>query len=228
LYYAKSRLRDVLPSEILLSFLCLCHTDPYFTLVWAGSLMKIDKSNAADIPEILSILNASKGDNLTAQQREQEGFTQGTMDAAMLNKFQTGSGVFVSREQRAGQDVICGVAMTAPGSLTKHGTAQAAYQTVLESGFAKAEQIFLYGPVSVRKEFRGKGILTQLLLHICRTLQKDFTLGVAFVDKENHKSLLIHRHYPMDEAGEFELNGRGYVIFTFEPLRVQAFYQHPE
>jgi hypothetical protein len=60
-----------------LSFLCLCHTDPYFTL------------------------------------------------------FQTGSGVFVSREQRAGQDVICGVAMTAPGSLAKHGTAQAAYQTVL-------------------------------------------------------------------------------------------------
>lgn len=188
--------------------------------------MHITKSDHHDIPHILSILNESKGDNLTAQQREDEGFTQGSMDAAMLETFQSGSGVFVSRDEREGQAVMSGVAMTIRGSLAKHGAAQAAYNAVLESGQASADQIFLYGPVSVRKAFRGQGLLTKLLLHICQTLKDQFTLGVAFVDKENHKSLLIHRHYPMTEAGEFELNGRGYVIFSFDPQNVLAFYQN--
>jgi len=186
--------------------------------------MQITKSDHNDIPAILNILSESKGDNLTAQHREEEGFTQGAMDAGMLATFQSGSGVFVSRDEREGQPDISGVAMTIRGSLAKHGAAQAAYNAVLSSGAAAADQIFLYGPVSVRKAFRGQGSLTKLLLHICHALKDTFTLGVAFVDKENHKSLLIHRHYPMTEAGEFELNGRGYVIFSFEPQKVLAFY----
>ncbi|MCS3424403.1 GNAT superfamily N-acetyltransferase [Rahnella sp. BIGb0603] len=188
--------------------------------------MQITKSDHHDIAEILSILSGSRGDNLTAQQRGEEGFTQGTMDAELLAKFQSGSGVFVSRDEHEGQPVITGVAMTTRGSLAKHGPAQAAYNAILASGVATAEQIFLYGPVSVRKAYRGTGLLTKLLLHICDALKEDFALGVAFVDKENHKSLLIHRHYPMTEAGEFSLNGREYVIFSFEPRHVLAFYQH--
>ena len=190
-------------------------------------MTNIEKSVAADIPEILGILNASKGENLTAKQREEEGFTQGLMDEAMLEKFQAGSGVFVSREAGERGQCIAGVAMTSPGGLAKHGVALKAFQTVLESGKTTAEKIFLHGPVSVKREFRGQGILTQLLLQICRELRAEFCLGAAFVDKENHKSLQIHRHYPMEEAGEFELNGRQYVIFTFEPRRVLAFYSHP-
>ncbi|CAM3869832.1 hypothetical protein RABR111495_16350 [Rahnella bruchi] len=185
--------------------------------------MDITRSDSSDIQQILSILNASKGDNLTAEQRETEGFTQGTLAAEKLAAIQSESGIFVSRD--AGNSLISGLAMTSPGGVAKNGPALAAYQKVRESGVAKAEKIFLYGPVSVRKGYRGKGILTQLLLHICRTLQADFALGVAFVDKENHKSLLIHRHYPMTESGEFTLNGRDYVIFTFAPRAVLAFYQ---
>lgn len=187
--------------------------------------MNISKSDGNDVQEILQMLSESKGENLTAEQRAQEGFTQGTMDEAMLKKFQTGSGVFVSKERVDGHPVITGMAMTTLGKLAKNGAAQAAYQAALSSTQATEEQIFLYGPVTVRQAFRGKGILTQLLIHICQSLKASFRLGVAFVDKENHKSLLIHRHYPMTELGDFELNGRSYTTFTFEPERVLAFYQ---
>jgi hypothetical protein len=37
LYYVKSRLRDVPALEILSSFLCLCHTDVYFTFARRGA-----------------------------------------------------------------------------------------------------------------------------------------------------------------------------------------------
>jgi len=187
--------------------------------------MNISKSDGSDVQEILQVLGESKGENLTAQQRAEEGFTQGTMDEAMLRNFQAGSGVFVSKEQVDGHPVITGMAMTTLGKLAKHGTALAAYHAVLKSGQATADEIFLYGPVTVRQAFRGKGILTQLLIHICQALKVQFRLGVAFVYKENHKSLLIHRHYPMTELDGFALNGRSYAIFTFEPEHVLAFYQ---
>jgi GNAT superfamily N-acetyltransferase len=188
--------------------------------------MNISKSDSSDAREILQMLGESKGENLTPQQRAEEGFTQGSMDEAMLKNFQAGSGVFVSKAQASDNTVITGVAMTVPGRLAKHGTAQAAYNIVLESGQVTADQIFLYGPVTVRQAFRGKGILTQLLIHICQALKDQYSLGIAFVDKENHKSLLIHRHYPMKEPGSFELNGRSYAIFTFAPATVLAFYQN--
>lgn len=188
--------------------------------------MKISKSDSSDVQEILQILGESKGENLTAQQRAQEGFTQGTMDETMLKNFQAGTGVFVSKERVDGHPIITGMAMTTLGKLAKHGTALVAYNAVLASGQAGEDEIFLYGPVTVRQAFRGQGILTQLLIHICQALKAQFRLGVAFVDKENHNSLLIHRHYPMAELDGFELNGHRYAVFTFEPEKVLMFYQN--
>ncbi|MRT05036.1 GNAT family N-acetyltransferase [Ewingella americana] len=183
--------------------------------------MEIIKSGHADAQAILQILSESKGENLTPEQRASEGFTQGNMDESLLKTFQDGVGVFICKEQGE----IAGVAMTSLGKQAKQGVAQATYNAVVSNGKVPAEQIFLYGPVSVRWEFRGKGILTQLLVHICETLQHRFALGVAFVDKENQKSLAIHRHYPMTEFDTISLNRREYVIFTFEPSRVLAFYK---
>ncbi|MGP9436956.1 hypothetical protein ACT3RR_16135 [Ewingella sp. AOP8-B2-18] len=188
--------------------------------------MEIIKSGHADVQEILHILSESKGENLSSEQRANEGFTQGNMDESLLKTFQDGVGVFVCKEQVDGQPVIAGVAMTSLGKLAKHGVAQATYNAVVSNGKVPADQIFLYGPVSVRREFRGKGILTQLLVHICETLQHRFALGVAFVDKENQKSLAIHRHYPMTEFDTISMNRREYVIFTFEPRRVLSFYKN--
>lgn len=188
--------------------------------------MHISKSDANDVQQILQMLSESKGENLTAQQRAEEGFTQGNMDETMLKRFQAGSGVFVSKEQVNTQTVITGMAVTTPGERVKAGPALAAYKAALSVTQVSADHIFLYGPVTVRRAFRGKGILTQLLIHICQMLKDQFSLGVAFVDKENHKSLSIHRHYPMTELGAFELKGRSYAIFTFEPESVLVFYQN--
>lgn len=188
--------------------------------------MKITQSGSAEVQEILQILSESKGDNLTAEQRAEQGFTQGSMDETMLKAFQAGTGVFVCKEEVEGKEVIAGVAMTTLGKLAKHGVAQACYNAVVDSGEATPEQIFLYGPVSIRQAFRGKGILTQLLIHICQTLQDEFTLGVAFVDEENQKSLAVHRHYPMTEFGNITINDRQYTLFTFEPRTVLSFYQN--
>jgi len=188
--------------------------------------MNITRSNATDVQDILQILGESKGENLNAKQRAEQGFTQGSMDETLLKTFLAGTGVFVCKENIEGKTITAGVAMTTLGKRAKHGVAQAAYNAVVNSGQTTPEQIFLYGPVSVRQAFRGKGILTQLLIHICQTLQDEFTLGVAFVDEENQKSLTIHRHYPMTEFGSITLNGRRYFIFTFEPRTVLSFYQN--
>jgi len=176
--------------------------------------IKIARSEEKDNPQILSLLDKAKGDNLTEEEKAQSGFIQGTIDKDLLIKFQNDLGVYVAKEL----DKITAVAFISRVGTTGEGPIVEASRVVLEKcKDLSASEIFQYGPVIVKPEYKGKGLLTKLLLFLCLEPGKNFKKGLAFVEEANQLSLKIHRHYFQKEFGTFYYKDRKYYIFLFDP-----------
>jgi hypothetical protein len=75
---------------------------------------------------------------------------------------------------------------------------------------------YVYGPVCIAREYRGRGLLRGLYEAQKRHLAAQFELGVAFVSRDNPHSLNAHvAGLKMTEAGEFELNQKVYAVLVF-------------
>jgi predicted GNAT superfamily acetyltransferase len=75
---------------------------------------------------------------------------------------------------------------------------------------------YIYGPVCIAREYRGRGLLRGLYEAQKRSLTGKFEMGVAFVSRSNPHSLQAHvRGLGMAEAGHFTVNGNVYVTLAF-------------
>jgi L-amino acid N-acyltransferase YncA len=174
-------------------------------------------SGPADRTAILALLAAARGDELSEAERAERGFVQGRMDAALLARFQEGTGVFVAEED----GVLAGFAMTSePGTVTAGPPGRTA--DLARQHLGASVSLFLYGPAAVDGRFQGRGILSRLLGELSRALGDRFDRGVAFVETANAKSLAVHRHYGMTELARFVYDGRDYVVLAFAPADFAA------
>jgi predicted GNAT superfamily acetyltransferase len=79
-----------------------------------------------------------------------------------------------------------------------------------------AFQSYIYGPVCIGREHRGRGLLRGLYEAQKQDLAGQFDIGVAFVSRSNPHSLSAHvAGLGMVEAGDFEVNGNIYVTLAF-------------
>lgn len=75
---------------------------------------------------------------------------------------------------------------------------------------------YIYGPVCIGREYRGRGLLRGLYEAQKRDLAGQFEIGVAFVSRDNPHSLSAHvAGLGMAEAGDFEVKGNVYVTLAF-------------
>ena len=75
---------------------------------------------------------------------------------------------------------------------------------------------FYYGPVLVRQEYRGQGLLQQLFEATKQTLAGRFDLGVAFIAAENAASRWVHtQKLGLEAVGEISFQGQSYDILVF-------------
>ncbi len=82
---------------------------------------------------------------------------------------------------------------------------------------------YIYGPVCVGRDYRGRGLLRGLYEAQKRDLAGQFEIGVAFVSRNNPHSLSAHvAGLEMIEAGDFEVKGSIYVTLAFRlpPQRI--------
>lgn len=84
---------------------------------------------------------------------------------------------------------------------------------------------YIYGPVCIARDFRGRGLLRGLYEAQRNDLAGQFDLGVAFVSRDNPHSLQAHvMGLGMTEVGDFELKGNVYVTLAFRvPLKAGSF-----
>jgi hypothetical protein len=67
---------------------------------------------------------------------------------------------------------------------------------------------YVYGPVCIERDYRGKGLLRRLFEAQKRDLAGKFEMGVALVARANVHSLNAHvAGLGMSEVGDFEVNG---------------------
>ncbi|MFD1872722.1 GNAT family N-acetyltransferase [Hymenobacter bucti] len=75
---------------------------------------------------------------------------------------------------------------------------------------------FYYGPVLVRQEYRGQGLLQQLFAATKQRLAGRFDLGVAFIAAENAASRWVHvQKLGLEPVGELNFQGQAYDILMF-------------
>lgn len=170
------------------------------------------RSLPADREAILALMSAARGDALSDAERSEQGFVQGLMDDAILRRLESGPGIFVAAEAESGR--LAGFAMTCQPHTVAHNP-PAARAVELAAGRRPDARRFVYGPTAVDLLFRGQGLLTMLLRHLCQELGNSYDEGVAFVDHANGKSLAIHTHYGMTALPPFVLGGHTYTPFIF-------------
>lgn len=177
--------------------------------------IEVRKSRGGDRAAILGLMDAARGEGLSAEERGRRGFVQGRMTGEVLERFEQGPGVFVAVD---GGELAGFAGTSEPGVLPPGHPATVAVEVVQEAASGRElGRLFHYGPAVVDERFQGRGVLTRLLTALCRALRDDYDLGVAFVETANTRSLAVHRHYGMTEAAGFEVDGREYVAFTFAP-----------
>ena len=75
---------------------------------------------------------------------------------------------------------------------------------------------YIYGPVCLGREYRGRGLLRGLYEAQKKDLAGQFEIGVAFVSRSNPHSLSAHvAGLGMSEAGDFEVKGNVYATLAF-------------
>lgn len=174
----------------------------------------VTRSSLADQTEILELLSQAKRENLSLEERDKYGFIQGAIDAKLLTKFQSELGVYIIRDKN---EIVAAGFTSKVGILDEGPIAIAAATVFSKERDLQPAEVFQYGPVVVKRGFKGKGLLTQLLLFLCSEVGGNFKKGLAFVEEANKVSLAIHRHYFEQEWGTFTFNERLYYIFLFDP-----------
>ena len=75
---------------------------------------------------------------------------------------------------------------------------------------------YIYGPVCIAREFRGRRLLRGLFEAQKKNLADHFEIGVAFISRSNPHSLQAHVDgLGMTEVGDFECGNNVYVVLAF-------------
>jgi hypothetical protein len=90
-------------------------------------------------------------------------------------------------------------------------------QDVVFDGLALSSScLFVYGPVCIDRQYRGRGILEGLFHSMKESLKRDYDVGIAFVSLLNTRSYQAHTaKLKMTVIDDFKFNGGRYHTLAF-------------
>jgi predicted GNAT superfamily acetyltransferase len=180
------------------------------------SSIEYRRAQREDYPEILALQSANFIANLTEEERMQ-GFLSAQFTPQQTARIAEDLGTTVAvvdgrvggflcafrKEFDTGSPVI-GKMLDSYDRLTFHGKPLSSFSN------------YIYGPVCIGSEFRGRGLLRGLYEAQKKDLAGQFEIGVAFVSRNNRHSLSAHvSGLGMIEAGDFEVKGNIYATLAF-------------
>ncbi len=169
-----------------------------------------------DYPAILALQSANFIANLGAEERK-EGFLSAQFTLEQIARIAEDLGTMVAFAGNRVAGFLCAFRK-------EFDTGSPVIATMLDSfdrlsfGGEPLNRFssYIYGPVCIGREFRGRGLLRGLYDAQKRDLAGQFELGVAFVSHDNPHSLNAHTAgLGMIEAGHFEVKGNLYVTLAF-------------
>jgi L-amino acid N-acyltransferase YncA len=178
--------------------------------------MLFRRMQPADLPAILAIQEANLFANLNEAQRR-DGFLSARFTAEQFAEMDRQVAVVVGEEG---------------GTVTGYGCASsveynrqfpllaamldAARDAPFLGNRLGAVRSMVYGPVCVAQEWRRRGVARGLYECARRLVRRDYDAGVAFIAKDNARSLAAHTDgLGMNIVGDFRFDGRGYWLIAF-------------
>ncbi len=178
--------------------------------------MRTRPAVAADIRSILSIQTANVLANLTDEERR-GGFLSAAFTAEHLAQMMREVAVMVAEDTGEVRAYLCAGSLAFHRQFPLLAAMIDRFQRVEFLGRPLAAQrTFIYGPVCVARSHRGRGLLRGLYGALRREVAGGYDAGVAFVAKDNQRSLAAHADgLGMTLAGDFVFDGKAYWILAF-------------
>ncbi len=172
--------------------------------------------NERDYPSLLQLQEANLRDNLTPEQSAQ-GFLSARFTRDQFAAMDADVAVVVARLDGAIKGYLCGSSVECNRQFPLLAAMLEQYPRVALNGRVLSDYAsFVYGPVCVDRNLRGRGLLRGLFDALSYEVKGKFEAGVAFVAQDNTHSLAAHVHgLGMSDVGGFEFGGRAYRIVAF-------------
>jgi hypothetical protein len=165
-----------------------------------------------DLPELLALQDANLRGAAPAQ-----GFLSARLDASQILGIAHDLAVIVATEDGGLAGYLCAARNELSARIPLLAAMLAALPGMSFLGRSLASQrTFVYGPVCVAAQWRGKGVLRGMYDALRREIAGDYDTGVLFVAKDNPHSLHAHADgLGMTLVGDFQFDARNYWTLAF-------------
>ncbi len=174
------------------------------------------QADPADFADILSLQSKNLRQNLDEVQQRQ-GFLSVEYREPDLVAINASLGIFVAMEQ----EKLLAYAMAETNAfaaqipLIAHMVSRFP-NLALDERPLESFRYFIYGPVCIDRDARGRGLLSGLLQSMSGALSAQFDIGIAFISQVNIHSYHAHvRKNNMVVIDEFEFDGRKFWTVAF-------------
>ena len=180
------------------------------------SLIQYRRAIPDDFDGILRLQHQNLITNLQVQDLSQ-GFLMIAFEREQLYRINGELGIFVAVQERE----VIGYLMAesvdfAVGSPLIAHMLDRLKEFTIDGVLLSSRRLFVYGPVCIDRQHRGRRILDELFKVMLKTLQGRYDAGVAFVSALNSRSFHAHKDkLGMRIADEFEFNGQKYWTLVF-------------
>jgi hypothetical protein len=174
------------------------------------------RAAAQDFPSIVALQSKNLRWNLDENQ-QQQGFLSVEYREPDLAAINDGLGIYVAveNEKLLAYAMAETNAFAAQVPLIAH-MASRFQGASLDGKSISAFRYFIYGPVCIDRNARGRGLLSGLLHAMSSALSAQFDIGIAFISQVNIHSYHAHvRKNNMVVIDEFEFDGRTFWTVAF-------------
>lgn len=180
------------------------------------SKIEYRRAIVADYAEILRLQSVNYIANLTEEERE-GGFLSAQFTPEQTAQIAENLGTMVTLVDDQVAGFLCAFRKEfSTGSPVIAKMLESYDRFSFEGRPLSAFKNYIYGPVCIGREYRGRGLLRGLYEAQKKNLAGQFEIGVAFVSRSNPHSLSAHvGGLGMTEAGDFEVKGNVYATLAF-------------
>jgi predicted GNAT superfamily acetyltransferase len=180
------------------------------------SVIEYRRAKPAEYADILRIQSANFITNLTEDERT-EGFLSAQFTAEQIARVAADLGTTLATVDDHVAGFLCAFRKEfETGSPVIAKMLESYDRFTFEGRPLSAFNSYIYGPVCIGREHRGRGLLRGLYEAQKKDLAGQFDLGVAFVSRSNPHSQQAHvKGLGMTEVGDFAYGGNVYVSLAF-------------
>ena len=181
-----------------------------------GSLAQYRRAVAGDYQEILQLQSANYIANLTEEER-QRGFLSAKFSLEQTAQIAEDLGITIAVLDDRVAGFLCAFRNEFPSGSPVIAEMLRSFPLFrFEDRPLSSFVGYIYGPVCIAREYRGRGLLRGLYEAQKTDLAGRFEIGVAFVSRTNPHSLRAHVNgLGMMEVGDFQVTANRYVALAF-------------